>query len=46
MDPEDVPSDAAATGGSVRVLLSWGLVSALLAYGIILTITTAAKLFG
>jgi len=46
VDPEDVPSDAAATGGSVRVLLSWGLVSALLAYGVILTITTAAKLFG
>lgn len=34
-----------ARGGSLRVYLSWGLVIALLAYGVFQTVNTAAKLF-
>lgn len=44
--PEAVDSAGVAGKGSARVLLSWGLVSLLLVYGVYETLTTASKLFG
>ena len=41
---EDVEG-AAARGGTARVVLSWGLAVALLSYGVIQTVMTAARLF-
>lgn len=34
-----------ARGGTTRVVLSWGLASALLVYGVLMTVITAARLF-
>ncbi|WP_404348917.1 OFA family MFS transporter [Phycicoccus jejuensis] len=46
---EDFAGDEAegstARGGSLRVYLSWGVVLVLLAYGVVQTLITAAKLF-
>ncbi|QKE86049.1 OFA family MFS transporter [Arthrobacter sp. NEB 688] len=46
---EEVVADEAegstARGGSLRVYLSWGVVLLLLAYGVVQTVLTAAKLF-
>ncbi|MGG5257555.1 OFA family MFS transporter [Phycicoccus avicenniae] len=46
---EDFAGDAGegsvARGGSLRVWLSWGVVLLLLAYGVVQTVITAAKLF-
>ena len=46
---EEVEASSAGGGASaspVRVYLSWGLMIALLAYGVIQTLITASKLFG
>ena len=44
--PEEASQGGAVAGGSTRVLLSWGVVSLLLVYGVYETLTTAAKLVG
>ncbi|WP_223400085.1 MFS transporter small subunit [Nocardioides rotundus] len=36
---------AAASASGLRLVLSWAFVSALLAYGVVMTAITAAKLF-
>lgn len=41
----DIEEGAAAGGGSSRVYLSWAVVLALLAYGVLQTLITASKLF-
>jgi len=46
VEPAEKGDAGGASGGAVRVYVSWGLVTVLLGYGVYQTVTTAAKLFG